>query len=130
MNIRTVLTVIIIVSLAVAGVMYGNQALTFVSNVAKAQTYEKLLQPEVGSYYSVQSTSKKGDSVFVIGKVVSPQIGGTVIDKGELVTIEVPPASGKSLMRGPYLKVSIVRGVLTTRYFPSAREVVQDALEN
>lgn len=110
--------------------MYGNKGLAFAENVSKAQKYGELFQPDIGSYYAVESQARKGTSIFVICKKVTPQVGGTVVDKGELITIEIPPASGTGLVKGPYLKVSEVRGVLTTRYFPSARDVVQDALEN
>ncbi len=121
---------VVIAVIATAGVMYGNQGIAFFSNASKAQAYQNLLQPEIGSYYSVQSMTKKQGSVFVIGKKVSPQVGGTVTEKGELITIEVPPASGTGLVKGSYVKVIKVREVLTTKYFNGARDVVQDALDN
>ncbi len=116
----------IIAGLAYGGVMYSNKGMDLVSSVSKMQTYQNLLQPEIGSYYSVQSITKKDNSIFIIGQKVKPQVGGKVTPQGILVTIEVPSAKGTGLMKGPFLTVT--GGV--THYFNTEVEVVQHALDN
>lgn len=122
------ITVLFIITAALLGgaVVYGNKAITFASNVSKAQMYETLLKPEIGSYYSVQSITKKDNSIFVIGQKVKPMVDGKVTPQGQLVTIEVPAAKGTGLMKGSFLTVN--GGV--TKYFFDERSVVQHALDN
>ena len=116
----------IIASLAAVGLMYSNKGINLMDDVSKIQTYQSLLQPEIGSYYSIQSITKKGSAIFVIGQKVKPLVGGKVTPQGQLVTIEVPSAKGTGLMKGPFLTVT--GGV--THYFNTEVEVVQHALDN
>lgn len=125
-TVKIVLLFVITAALLGGAVVYGNKALAFASNVSKAQTYETLLKPEIGSYYSVQSITKKGSAIFVIGQKVKPMVDGKVAPQGQLVTIEVPAARGTGLMRGPFL--TVIDGV--TKYFIDERAVVQHALDN
>lgn len=130
MKTRIVSLFIVIASLTTVTVMYGNQAMTFVSNATKAQMYQTFLQPEVGAYYSVQSITKKNNIIFVIGQKAKPQVGGKVDSEGPLLTIEVPPAKGTGAMKGQFLTVANVNGVVTTQYFNDERSVVQHALDH
>lgn len=117
---------LVIAGLAYGGVMYSNKGIQVLSSVSKMQTYQSLLQPEKDTYYSVESVTKKDGSIFVIGQKVKPMIGGKVAPQGTLVTIEVPPAKGTGLMKGPFLTVN--NGV--TKYFLNESDVVQHALDN
>lgn len=129
-TLNRLLIVAIIATLIGGYVVYGDKGLAYASNVSKAQTYENLLQPEIGSYYSVQSVTKKDNSIFVIGQKVKPLIGGKVSPEGQLVTIEVPPAKGTGLMKGSYLTVTIKNNAEVTRFFLDQQSVVQHALDN
>ncbi len=130
MKISTIAIILGIAGLAYGGVKYSNKGLAFASNVSKAQMYEKHLQPKIGAYYSVESMNKEGGNIFVIGKIVRPEIGGKVSEKGALTTIEIPAAKGTGLMKGSYLTVTIENGAKVTRFFLDQQSVVQHALDN
>ncbi len=129
-TLNRILITTIIATLLGGTVIYGNKALAFASNVSKAQMYEKHLQPKIGAYYSVQGINKEGGNIFVVGKIVRPEIGGKVSEVGQLTTIVVTPAKGTGLMKGPYLTVTTEKGALITKFFIDERSVVQHALDN
>jgi hypothetical protein len=127
---KMIVSFIFIAGIVTIGVMYSNKALGFVGNVSKVEMYEKHLKPVPGAYYSCESSSKEGANTFIIGYLVRPQVGGKVVKKGEMVTIQVPLAKGTGLVKGSFLTVSEVRGVPTTQYFNDENSVVQHALDN
>ena len=117
---------VLFAGLAYGGVKYSNSGMNWWSSASKAQMYEKRLQPKIGGYYSVQSIDKN----FVIGKIVRPEIGGKVSEIGQLVTIEIPPAKGTGLMKGPYLTITVENDTEVTKFFLDQQAVVQHALDN
>ena len=111
----------------VGGIIYGQDSIL---RVLKGHTYNQLLTPIIGAYYSVEATRTVDGHTFVIGKKVLPQIGGTVREEGDLLQIEVPEKMADH-PAGHYLVVTKDRfNQNRTWYFANPEAVVKHALEH
>lgn len=126
-KIAKIVVAIMFAGVVISGLVYGQE---LIKTAMKINTYRKLHSVKVGTYYSVEQRREMDGSTFIIGQIVSPQIGGTVKTEGDLIQIEVPPKMADH-PSGNYLTVTTDRfGQERTWYFTTAEAVVKHALEH